>query len=109
MRLFMLVPMIAIASLIVIGVGCGVAKDTQLQIKIKDTLAADRNVAHDKLIVNVKDGVVTITGELGTQAEIDHVTEVVSAIDGVKELKNLVTLPDDWHTRNPTFNDYGLI
>ncbi|HDS29471.1 MAG TPA: BON domain-containing protein [Firmicutes bacterium] len=105
----LLISLIFIAGFIVSGTGCGVAKDTQLQIKIKEALREDRNVSHDKLIVNVKDGIVTITGELGTQTEIDRVTEIVMAIEGVVELKNNITLPDDWHTTNPTFLDYGLI
>jgi len=85
--------------------GCGVAKDTQLQVKIKDTLAADRLVQAEKLIVNVSDGVVTISGELYTREEIDRVIEIVSAIEGVVRVRDQMNLPDNYNSSNPTFLD----
>ncbi len=101
--------LLAIASCSILAAGCGVAKDTQIQIRVKNALREDMHIAHDNLIVNVKDGVVTISGELGSQADIERITEVVSVIEGVLELQNNVVLPDDWHSTNPSFNDYGLI
>jgi hypothetical protein len=85
--------------------GCGVAKDTQLQVKIKDTLKADKNVQSERLIVNVDKGVVTISGKLNTQQEIDHVVDVVKAIPGVIDVKNQMSLPDNYNSNNPTFLD----
>lgn len=85
--------------------GCGVAKDTQLQMKIREELRKHRDVQVDKLTINVKEGVVTISGELYTREEIDKVVEIVSGIEGVVQVKNQMNLPDDWNTRNPTFLD----
>jgi hypothetical protein len=87
------------------SMGCGVAKDTELQVKIKDTLKADKNVQSEKLIVNVDKGVVTISGKLNSQEQIDHVVEVVKAIPGVIEVKNQMSLPDNYNSNNPTFLD----
>jgi hypothetical protein len=94
-----------VLSAFFLSIGCAVAKDTQLQVKIKDMLKADRNVQYDKLIVNVMKGVVTISGKLNTQEEIDHVVEVVKAIPGVVEVKNQMSLPDNYNSNNPTFLD----
>ena len=94
-----------VLSAFFLTMGCEVAKETQLQVKIKDTLKADRNVQYDKLIVNVAKGVVTISGKLNTQEEIDHVVEVVKAIPGVVEVKNQMSLPDNYNSNNPTFLD----
>lgn len=88
--------------------GCGVAKDTQIQLKVKEALADNRNIQADKLTVNVKDGVVTISGELYTQEEIDLVVQLVSAIEGVVEVKDQMTLPDTFGSTNPVMNDFGM-
>jgi osmotically-inducible protein OsmY len=93
------------AFIALVGLGCGVAKDTQLQLKIKEALKADRNVQADKLTVNVAKGVVTISGELYTPEEIDRVVQIVQGIEGVVEVKNQMSLPDNWNAVNPTFLD----
>lgn len=85
--------------------GCGVAKDTQLQIKIKEALKQDRNIQADKLTINVAKGIVTISGELYTQEEIDRVIEIVKGIPGVVEVRDQMSLPDNYNAINPTFLD----
>jgi hypothetical protein len=91
--------------LVLQGAGCGVAKDTRLQLKIKEELGKSREIQADKLTINVREGVVTITGELNTREEIDKVVQIVKAIDGVVDVKDLMTLPDNYNSRNPTFLD----
>lgn len=111
MRTHALRTLVALALLFSLGLflhtasGCGVAKDTKLQMKIREELSKHRDVQVDKLTINVHEGVVTITGELYTREEIDKVVEIVSRIEGVIQVKNHMKLPDDWHTRNPTFLD----
>ena len=85
--------------------GCGVAKDSQLQSKIKEALRADKNVQADKLTVNVRDGVVTISGELYTPEEIERVMAIVETVEGVVRVKNQMSLPDNYNSSNPTFLD----
>ncbi len=86
--------------------GCDIMKDKQLQSKIREELRKDREVSADKLTINVQDGVVTISGELYTREEIDRVIEIVSAIEGVVEVRNQMNLPDDFQSHNPTFLYY---
>ncbi|MFH1675874.1 MAG: BON domain-containing protein [bacterium] len=85
--------------------GCGVAKDTKIQVAIRQELEKHRDVQSDKLIINVKNGVATISGELYTREEIDKVVEVASAVEGVVEVVNRMSLPDNYNSVNPTFLD----
>jgi hypothetical protein len=103
---FAILVLILAAGAIVSSTGCGVAKDTQLQMKIKEELGKHRDIQADKLTVNVKDGVVTISGELYTQEEIDNVVAIVSAMEGVVEVKDQMNLPDNFNSNNPTFLYY---
>jgi osmotically-inducible protein OsmY len=89
-------------------VGCGVAKDTSIQVAVKKALDDNKNISADKLIVNVKDGVVTISGELGTQKEIDLAVQVAMVVEGVVEVKNQMSLPDNYGSTDPIMNDFGL-
>ena len=104
-RLRSIVLIMVIVGVLLSAAGCGVAKDTQLQMTIKEELRNDRNVQHDKLTVNVKDGMVTISGELYTREEIDRVVEIVEGIEGVVLVKNHMSLPDNYNSVNPTFLD----
>jgi hypothetical protein len=97
-----------IAATFVTSSGCGVAKDTQLQLKIKEALAADKTIEAGKLTVNVAAGVVTISGKINTKDEIDRVVQLVQAIPGVVQVKNQMSLPDNSNSVNPTFLDYPL-
>ncbi len=100
-----LVVIIVLAGMAMGLTGCGVARDTQLQTTIKEELRKDPNVQVDKLIVNVRDGVVSISGELYTREEIDRVVEIVTAVEGVITVRNHMTLPDNYNSSNPTFLD----
>jgi hypothetical protein len=86
--------------------GCDVMKDKRLQAKIREELGKHRDVQVSKLTINARDGIVTISGELYTMEEIDQVVEIVSGIEGVEQVHNLMTLPDDFQTHNPTFLYY---
>jgi len=85
--------------------GCGVAKDTKIQVAIRQELEKHRDVQSDKLVINVKNGVATISGELYTREEIDKVVEIAKGIEGVVEVVNKMSLPDDYNSVNPTFLD----
>lgn len=87
---------------------CGVAKDTQIQVKVKEALEKNKNIAANKLIVNVKDGVVTISGELNTKEEIDLAVQTAKAVPGVVDVINQMSLPDNFGGTNPIMNDYGM-
>ena len=60
--------------------------------KVKTTLLFPRNVSATKTDVNVKDGVVTLTGEASSQAQKELTAEYASDVEGVKEVKNEMTV-----------------
>ncbi|OPY72971.1 MAG: Osmotically-inducible protein Y precursor [Syntrophorhabdus sp. PtaU1.Bin002] len=66
--------------------------DTWLMMKVKTTLLFHRSVSGSKTEVNVKDGIVTLQGEATSQAQKDLTTEYAKDVDGVKDVKNEMTV-----------------
>ncbi len=62
--------------------------DTWIGRKVKLTLLFHRNVNAGKTTVEVKDGVVTLTGVASSIAQKDLTAEYACDIEGVKEVKN---------------------
>ena len=60
--------------------------------KVKLTLLFHRNVNAGKTTVDVNDGVVTLTGVAASIAQKDLTAEYASDIEGVKEVKNEMTV-----------------
>ncbi len=67
--------------------------DTWLMMKVKSTLLFHRNVNAYKTEVSVKDGVVTLRGDAASEAQKDLTTEYAKDVEGVKEVKNQMTMP----------------
>ena len=66
--------------------------DAWIGTKVKTALLFHRNVRAGKTTVDVKDGVVTLTGEASSQAQKELTTEYAKDIDHVKEVRNLMTV-----------------
>ena len=66
--------------------------DMWIHRKVKFTLMVHRNVYADKTTVEVKNGIVTLKGEAGNLAQKELTTEYAKDIDGVKEVKNEMTV-----------------
>jgi osmotically-inducible protein OsmY len=66
--------------------------DTWLKAKVKATLLFHRSVSGAKTEVNVKDGIVTLQGEATSQAQKDLTTEYAGDVEGVKDVKNEMTV-----------------
>jgi hyperosmotically inducible periplasmic protein len=66
--------------------------DGWLSTKVKTTLLFHRNVSATGTEVNVKDGVVTLSGEVANLAQKDLTTEYARDVEGVKEVKNEMTI-----------------
>jgi hyperosmotically inducible protein len=66
--------------------------DTWVSMKVKSALLYHRNVSGTKTEVYVKDGVVTLKGEAANQAQKDLTTEFAKDVDGVKDVKNEMTV-----------------
>jgi osmotically-inducible protein OsmY len=66
--------------------------DGWLGTKVKTTLLFHRNVRATKTDVNVTDGVVILSGEASSQAQKELTTEYASDVEGVKSVKNEMTI-----------------
>jgi hyperosmotically inducible periplasmic protein len=66
--------------------------DAWIGMKVKSALLFHRNVRAAKTDVNVKEGVVTLTGEASSQAQKELTTEYANDVDNVKEVKNEMTI-----------------
>lgn len=62
--------------------------DAWLSTKVKTTLLFHRHVRATKTDVNVKNGVVTLSGEALNQAQKDLTSEYAKDVEGVKEVNN---------------------
>jgi len=68
--------------------------DGWLGTKVKTALLFHRNVRATKTDVNVKDGIVTLSGEASSQAQKELTTEYAKDVEGVKEVKNEMTIAE---------------
>jgi osmotically-inducible protein OsmY len=69
--------------------------DGWVSTKVKLALLFHRNVRATKTDVNVKDGVVILSGEASSMAQKELTTEYAKDVDGVKEVKNQMTLAEN--------------
>ncbi|KGK56416.1 hyperosmotically inducible protein [Xanthomonas arboricola] len=62
--------------------------DTWITTKVKADLLATDNVSGTDVKVETKNGIVTLTGTVATQAEHDKAVAVAKGIEGVKSVKS---------------------
>ena len=79
--------------------------DAWIGMKVKTALLFHRNVRATKTDVNVKDGVVTLTGEASSLAQKELTTEYAQDIDNVKEVKNEMTVVNTPAKTDETIGD----
>jgi hyperosmotically inducible periplasmic protein len=68
------------------------SSDTWISMKVKSALLFHRNVSATGTEVDVKDGSVTLKGEAANQAQKELTTEYAKDVDGVKSVKNEMTV-----------------
>jgi osmotically-inducible protein OsmY len=68
------------------------SSDTWISMKVKSALLFHRNVSASGTEVYLKDGNVTLKGEAASQAQKDLTTEYAKDVDGVKSVKNEMTV-----------------
>lgn len=68
--------------------------DTWLKMKIKTALLFHSNVRASKTEVSVENGVVTLKGKAQSQAQKELTTEYTKEVEGVKEVKNEMTIAE---------------
>lgn len=66
--------------------------DGWVSTKVKTTLLFHRNVSSSGTDVYVKDGIVSLRGEASSQAQKELTTEYAQDVEGVKEVKNEMTV-----------------
>ncbi len=66
--------------------------DTWLYLKVKGTLAYHSSVSGYNTQVELKQGVVTLKGEATSEAQKELTTEYAKDVDGIKEVKNEMTV-----------------
>jgi osmotically-inducible protein OsmY len=66
--------------------------DGWLGMKVKTALLFHRNVSAGKTDVNVRDGIVTLSGEAASMAQKELTTEYAKDVEGVQSVKNDMTL-----------------
>jgi hyperosmotically inducible protein len=66
--------------------------DTWISLKVKSALLFHRNVRATKTDVNVKDGIVTMSGEASSMAQKELTTEYAKDVDNVKSVNNEMTI-----------------
>jgi len=85
--------------------------DGWIGMKVKTALLFHHNVNAFKTKVDVKEGVVTLTGEASSQAQKDLAGEYAKDVDGVKDVKNEMTLakvPDSGQTVGEKIDDASI-
>ena len=68
--------------------------DALVSARVKLELSSHRNLSATKTEVQVKDGIVTLRGEATSPAQIDLTTEYVRDVEGVKDVKNDMTVAE---------------
>lgn len=74
--------------------------DASLLAKIKSSMLRSPEVEGLDVNVDVKDGVVTLSGSADTQAERANAEKIAKGADGVKRVENRITVkPDEVNSR----------
>jgi hyperosmotically inducible protein len=66
--------------------------DAWISLKVKSALLFHRNVRATKTDVNVRDGIVTLSGEASSMAQKELTTEYAKDVDNVKSVNNEMTI-----------------
>jgi osmotically-inducible protein OsmY len=78
--------------------------DGWVALKVKTALLFHSNVRATKTDINVRDGIVTLSGEAASQAQKELTAEYAADIEGVKNVKNDMTVAKDPNAE-PTLSD----
>lgn len=82
--------------------------DTWLKMKIQTALLFHSNVRASKTEVSVKNGVVTLKGKAQSQAQKELTTQYTKEVEGVKEVKNKMTMAKPSQTAGDKIDDASI-
>ena len=74
------------------GTAAGVVTDASITAKVKSSLLADPDVSGLRIDVDTRNGIVTLTGTVGTAAEKTHAVELAGKVDNVTRVEDRLTL-----------------
>ena len=80
--------------------------DAWIGMKVKSTLMFHRNVSGLKTDVDVKDGAVTLRGKASSEAQKELTTEYARDVEGVKSVKNDMTVEKPVKTTVEKVSEY---
>jgi hyperosmotically inducible protein len=107
MRRSMLVfSQMAMAVVVLLMAGCA-QPDAVITGKVKTTMAVDTTVRASHIEVATKDGVVTLTGNIDSQAEKDQAMEIARSTSGVKSVVDMLevrTSPETGKAPDPNLS-----
>ena len=92
-------------QLVVSGTQPAEHSDTWINFKVKTALLFHRDVSATGTTVYVNDGVVTLEGVAGSEAEKELTSEYAKDVDNVKEVKNNMTIAATTPPAPPTTGD----
>ncbi len=79
--------------------------DAWLKAKVKTTLLFHRSVRGSKIKIGVSGGIVTLQGEADNRAQKELATEYARDIEGIKEVKNEMTVAEKNETDTKTVGE----
>lgn len=85
-------PVVAAPSLPAPDIGRAAFSDTEITGSVKTKLLADDMVKGLRIDVDTRDGVVTLTGEVKSQAEKDQALKLARETEGVKSVTDRMTV-----------------
>jgi osmotically-inducible protein OsmY len=71
------------------------ASDTALTTKVKAALLGEKNLKSLPISVETTKGVVTLSGDVISTAQIDQAVDVAKHVEGVKDVHNALELKTD--------------
>jgi hyperosmotically inducible protein len=91
--------LVAMAVVVLLGAGCA-QPDSVLTGKVKASLAVDTTVHAGQIEVTTQDGVVTLSGNIDSQAEKDRAMEIARSTGGVRSVVDMLAVRTSADTGN---------
>jgi hyperosmotically inducible protein len=82
-----------------------IGSDAWLTTKVKTTLLFHRNVSSSQTEVSTRKGIVTLKGKASNQAQKDLTTEYAKDVEGVKDVRNKMTVSKNGETPGETMGE----
>lgn len=86
-------------ALLLLVLGCSGAASTERQFedaiiadRVRDALRNDPALASYSINVTAREGMVTLTGAVASQADISRATRIAETVGGVRAVDNLMTV-----------------